>query len=405
MPLRALVVEDDPHKAEQTKQGLIDAGFDEVEIAESAIAAKKLLRDEFFHLAVLDIALPTRKGEQPEQKGGIALFKEVTERELYRQPQHFIGLTAHGDVFDEAVAQLRTDAWSVILYDRSSTEWLQQLQTKAGHIVASHAAEVEGSKFRHDIGVITALGDPELDAILALDWKWKVDPDASDATRYHLGTTAYKGTPRTVVTAKAPGMGMAQAAVLAAKLVLKYRPRCLVMCGICAGVRGEVNIGDVLAANPSWDYGSGKRSIKGGVSTFEPAPEPYKLSTRVRGLLEAIADDKALLNEIRNGFPGAKPASVLELRIGPVASGAAVLADETIIEVLKKQQNRKLIGIEMETYGVLAAGHEVSAPRPESLSIKGVSDYADSTKDDSYRHYAAYASARILRFLVEDSGL
>ncbi|WP_445219608.1 hypothetical protein ACKWRH_05310 [Bradyrhizobium sp. Pa8] len=82
-----------------------------------------------------------------------------------------------------------------------------------------------------------------------------------------------------------------------------------------------------------------------------------------------------------------------------------MLADEKIIESLKSQQNRKLLGIDMESYGVMAAGSEVSAPRPEALIIKGVSDFADSAKNDAYRHYAAYASAGILRLLVEHLGL
>ncbi|MCA6116907.1 response regulator [Bradyrhizobium sp. WSM 1738] len=406
MPLRALIVEDDSQKAEQAKQGLSEAGFDEIDLAENAIAAKKLLRDKFYHLVVLDIALPTRDGEEPDRRGGIALFNEVTARELYRQPRHFIGFTGYEDVFNEALSQLGAESWSVILYDRTSSEWLQQLQAKASHIIASQTAEEQGDEFLCDIGVVTALGDPELDAVLALKWDWKGDSDESDATRYHLGEASFKGKRRTIVAAKAPGMGMAQAAILSTKLILRYRPRCIVMCGICAGVKSaDVSIGDVLVANPSWDYGSGKRLIKAGVRTFEPAPQPYSLSTRVRGLVELLQDRSDLLNDLRNEFPGRKPDSVVRVRIGPVASGAAVLADERVIETLRSQQNRKLLGIDMESYGVMAAGSEASAPRPEALIIKGVSDFADSSKNDDFRHYAAHNSAGALRLLIEQFGL
>jgi nucleoside phosphorylase/CheY-like chemotaxis protein len=406
MPLKALIVEDDADKARQAEQGLREVGFSQIDLAGNGISAKKLLRDTFYHLVVLDIALPTREHEEPDRRGGIALFNEVTARELYKQPRHFIGLTAYEEIFDEALSQLGAEAWSVILYDRTSSEWLQQLQIKARHIVASQLAEEQGQHFLSDIGVVTALGDPELDAVLALDWSWKEEADSSDATKYHLGLTSYNGASRKIVAAKAPGMGMAQAAILATKMLLHYRPRCVVMCGICAGVKSsDVNLGDVLVANPSWDYGSGKRLVKAGVRTFEPAPQPFVLSTRIRGLVESLQDRSDLLHSLRGSFQGQKPDSTLRILIGPVASGAAVLADEKIIESLKSQQNRKLLGIDMESYGVMAAGSEVSAPRPEALIIKGVSDFADSAKNDAYRHYAAYTSASILRLLVEDFGL
>lgn len=349
--------------------------------------------------------MPAREGEEPDARGGIALFREVTARELYKQPRHFIGFTAFEDVFDEALSQLGEESWSVVLYDRTSTEWLQQLQAKARHIVASHIAEQQGEDFLSDVGVVTALGDPELDAVLGLNWSWQEEADSSDATKYHVGRTFFNGRRRKVIAAKAPGMGMAQAAILSTKLLLRYRPRCIVMCGICAGVKAEVNLGDVLVANPSWDYGSGKRLIKGGVRSFEPAPQPFVLSTRVRGLVESLQDRSDLLHNLWKEFQGGKPQNIVRVMIGPVASGAAVLADEAIIESLRSQQNRKLLGIDMESYGVMAAGAEVPAPRPEALIIKGVSDFADSAKNDAYRHFAAYNSAGILRLLIEQFGL
>jgi nucleoside phosphorylase len=66
------------------------------------------------------------------------------------------------------------------------------------------------------------------------------------------------------------------------------------------------------------------------------------------------------------------------------------------------QQHRKLLGIEMESYGVLAAAEESPRPQPIAFAIKSVCDFADLEKSDSFQHYAAYTSAEVLRRLVEE---
>jgi nucleoside phosphorylase len=83
-----------------------------------------------------------------------------------------------------------------------------------------------------------------------------------------------------------------------------------------------------------------------------------------------------------------------------VASGAAVLADrETLLAI--KQQHRKLLSVEMESYGVYAAAYESRIPQPLPISLKAICDFADENKDDSHQEYAAYTSAAVTRALVE----
>jgi nucleoside phosphorylase len=72
-----------------------------------------------------------------------------------------------------------------------------------------------------------------------------------------------------------------------------------------------------------------------------------------------------------------------------------VLADVASVSSIQ-QHSRKLVGIDMEAYGVMYAAYNSFEPAPLAFSIKTVSDYADSSKDDSFREYAAYASATLL---------
>jgi nucleoside phosphorylase len=88
------------------------------------------------------------------------------------------------------------------------------------------------------------------------------------------------------------------------------------------------------------------------------------------------------------------------MHLGPVASGASVVADPSFLEEVKLQ-HRKLLGVEMEAYGVLAAAEESPLPQPKAFSIKSVCDFGDENKNDQFQHYAAFTSASALKIFVE----
>jgi nucleoside phosphorylase len=190
-------------------------------------------------------------------------------------------------------------------------------------------------------------------------------------------------------------MGMPAAAVLTMKIINNFKPNYLVMAGITAGIKGQVNLGDILVADPSWDYGSGKIKDEEGEAVFYPDPQPIRLNPDIKELLTLISNNNSLLDEIKSKWPAEKPETSLKLHIGPVASGAAVLSHNSVIESIKKH-NRKLLGVEMESYGVLYAATHCPKPRPIVIAIKSVCDFADSEKNDNYQRYAAYTSSSIL---------
>ena len=94
---------------------------------------------------------------------------------------------------------------------------------------------------------------------------------------------------------------------------------------------------------------------------------------------------------IRQKWPGALPGVENKLYIGPLGAADQVIDDAS--RVLEIQQNwRKLIGIEMETYGVYRACHEAPEPKPRFVSFKAVCDFA-AEKSDSWQTYAAFVAA------------
>ena len=252
MPLSVLVVDDDSARAKSVSEALGKLPSQvEICIVSDVISAKRELRTNTFDLVIIDIALPLRVHEAADPRGGLDLLKEVLIRNVYHRPRHFVGLTAYPDIYENAAAEFGNELWSVIYYDRSSEEWLEQLLSKARHILVSETAQQQSLEYKCELCIVTALSDPELDSILRLNWGWKRLGPGTDATIYHEGQfTRLSGEQGRVIAARAPGMGMAAAAVLATKMAMQFRPRCLVMCGICAGQKSEVQLGDVIVANP-----------------------------------------------------------------------------------------------------------------------------------------------------------
>lgn len=396
-----LLVDDTQSKISSVISALEDIGVnkDLIKTAISATSAKKIMKEEHFDLLILDVALPLRDHGDPIPKGGLDLLDEIKERPFYRLPDHIIGLTAYQDIFESAGTQLGTELWLIVLFDPSSDSWVERIQSKIRHITRTKYETAKDNLV--DVAIVCALRDPELDALLALPWTWTQEDVAGDATIYHKAEFLRKnGTTGKLVACNAPNMGMSSAAILAVKVALHYRPKCLVMIGICAGSEGKVSLGDIIVANPTWDYGSGKFSIKDGKRVFEGAQYQMPLTTRVRGIAERLQSDHSSLNIIKESFPGQRPNTSLKFHIGPLASGSAVVADdETFREI--KEQHRKLLGIDMEAYGVMLAGEELPFTT-ETLVIKGVSDFANAKKDDNLRYYASYVSAQALRFMLEN---
>lgn len=401
--IKVLVVEDDGEKLRRVLtclQTVSACPAEAIDNVRDIIAAKRLLRERRYDLLILDMMVPPRPDEPPFRDAGLGLLDEILERDLYFVPRHIIGLTAHEDALTVAEPRFAADVLQVIYYDPTTTDWADRLRRALRRIVLTERGGETVPEYATQLCIITAIASPELEAVLALPWDWQTleiptDPTVYHRGRYRLGDSTYE-----VTAAAAPRMGMTAAAVLATKMALTFRPRYLAMVGILAGIRGKCEIGDILVADPSWDYESGKRTLNEGGSTFLAAPHQVGLDSFLRGKMLRMIQDQAVIDAIRRGWMGPQPATSLRMLIGPIASGAAVLEDSTVTENIK-QQHRKTIGVEMETYGVLAAAEEMPLPQPKAFSIKSVCDFADPTKNDDHQKYAAYTSASALRCLME----
>ena len=204
--------------------------------------------------------------------------------------------------------------------------------------------------------------------------------------------------------------------------------------GIAGGIwtpDTDVRLGDVVIATRTWDWRSGKLTQNGFVCTKYPERGSEFLGTQLGKFLyrrqrlgQLLRDEITRMQErsdeadIGWEFPGCKGDVLYEVEYGHVgdstcdecdrgharprrpradtlprvhdglvASGNAVLKDAAIRETLIKQ---RALAVEMEACGV---------PRT-FIVVRGISDYADSHKNDVWQPYAAATAASCARLLI-----
>jgi nucleoside phosphorylase len=251
--------------------------------------------------------------------------------------------------------------------------------------------------FDADIGIVCALEQPEFEAVQealggAKEWKEIGDTRYTHVYRETTLKTNVGKTLKVVATAST-SMGLTAAAIATTQLIMQFRPRIVAMIGIAAGTRsGNKEFGDVLIADPSVDYNSGKVVDMNGIREFLPDPYPIGINARLRSVLLKYASNKQVFVDIRKRWNGKLPPGANRLHVGPLGAADQVIDDHTrILEITKNW--RKLVGVEMETYAVYRACHESPDPKPRMVSFKAVCDFA-AEKTDSWQSYAAFFAAQ-----------
>jgi hypothetical protein len=125
------------------------------------------------------------------------------------------------------------------------------------------STETDSVDYLCDVGIVCALEQPEFSAVVAAaggDAAWRAIAEPRLAHVYRecdLITTS--GKTLKVIGTTSSSMGLTAASIVTTQLIMHFRPRVVLMIGIAAGTRdGKKQFGDVLVADPSIDYMSGK---------------------------------------------------------------------------------------------------------------------------------------------------
>lgn len=398
--LKILVIDDDPTRFSFFDQMVIGkfALDTDVEISTNARDALQNLEKKTYDVLIVDMAIPlTPWANETNRNGGVEVLQHLLEDETLIRPHYIIGLTAAVDDEPEVTNFFVDSPWVLMKIGASGIDWHSKLVNLIAHADNVKNAE-ESLEYGVDICVITALSDPEQSAIFATEIAWEDEPEYMDSNtiirRGKLSTAG--GHQLSVISGCSMRMGSVEAALLTSKLIVRYRPKILAMAGICAGMEGKVAYGDAILGSPVWDWTSSKwDKDENGNDRVLPSPHYLDCSREVVSRFRILGQDIGYLAQLRNKWPGSKPRDALSALVGPNASGPIVVADGTTLQNIKINQNRDVLGLEMEAYGVYAAALAAGLPRPVVLSIKSVCDFADPRKNDEMQRYASYTSAQI----------
>lgn len=392
--MRFLLVDDDQHKREAIAKFLASKGVDgeSLVVAEHAAAARLKLSESAFDVLLLDVLIPVRAGARPAGENSVELLRQIVEDGTSTAPQFIIGITADAKGTLDYAAEFKALVTQVVHFNAGDGVWQDMLTVVLQLLKRQEEAKRTND---YDVVVLDALRSPELENLLKV-WPVKLGAEKllCQNILHSTGTLELDGTTMRVACAHLSQMGPIASAHAAATLLTEFRPRMLVMTGICGGFSKEVSIGDLVIADKSWDWQAGKWADDGMLApSVDPRDGAADLVAYARTIGDAVklAHDRFVDHE--------KPENAPKLVAGPMVTGSSVVASKDVQEVFKGQ-HRKMAGIDMECYGMYyAASNHAGAP-VRTLCIKAVSDLADRAKADDHQQYCSYISAAAMLEVV-----
>jgi len=332
--LKIIVVEDNASKRDKIKK-LIESSIDipssNIEYANDIKSAKKLIYKKSYDFMILDLVLPLDNEDIPSPENGISFLNDIHTSPQIKPVTHIVGLTEFPEHMEQFKGNFENYVWQLIDYKAEEVNWQEKLKNLLFHLikVRSEFLQRDNLDYDYDIAILTALQNPELSQVLALDANWEEFRYGNDATKYYKGVFKNDNKSFKVVATSSPQMGMVASSTLCMKIIHNFRPRYIFMPGIAAGVKGEVNFGDILVADQTYDGTSGKITTKdSGEKGFSPNPTPLSLDADLKEKGRTYQSNTRYLFELKERWQGNKPETDLKIKIGPVVSVPYVIQNK-----------------------------------------------------------------------------
>jgi nucleoside phosphorylase len=260
----------------------------------------------------------------------------------------------------------------------------------------------------HKVFILTALGE-EFQAVRSHLKSIRHEMHPRTRTAYEIGYFVYKQTAWEVCLAEV-GKGNPNAAAETAVAIEYFKPSIALFVGIAGGIKKDVKIGDVVAAEKVYYYESGKDDEDG---LFKSRPV---VKEGTRGMVQAARKEARSnrwlkrLPKIQNR-PSAFRKRTPKVFVQPIAVGEKVVAaiDSSTYDTIHKRYN-DAHAVEMEGVGFLTATS--SFQTLEALVVRGISDLlankaaADAKGSHDWASMTASAFAfQVLSTFVSSNGL
>nr|WP_315224853.1 hypothetical protein [uncultured Flavobacterium sp.] len=294
---------------------------------------------------------------------------------------------------------------------------------------------MQSKNIEYEFGIITALYDDEFEEVKKY-FTWDNHEDIYlGSKRYWIGHLI--GFPDRKIVATIPyATGMVDSAIMATQMLEVFKPKFLIMSGVCGGKKGT-NFGDIVLAKSILTFQKGKVSNMGNadkspITLFDRNNKPvdynhvydengnqikitvenfevehdtiieFELQDSVQPELNRIIDQINISvkadSEIENKFKKDE----VKVHFDKIACSTMVINNKGYFEESIKTVDRKIVAVEMESYGIARACKFANFGNTKWIIFKSVMDNM-TNKDDQAKKFAAKTSALFLKHLVYDS--
>lgn len=308
---------------------------------------------------------------------------EIEREEIAHIKQHLksIGVAVEDDPIDEDEVDLSVRRLSSVQYTSPNVNGEEKAKMT-----------IEGPV---DIVIITAL-TKERDAVLR--HLQSVEETTVHSRTYYKsviqhenGKNSYKA-----VVLSLPNMGNTESAIATTQAITVWNPSQVILVGIAGGIKkGDSRfLGDVIVGEQIVGYELGRVTDGKTERRFQVLRPAFKLLEAARNL----QPDEWAFKATKPRPDGSSGRILPKVHFGVVASGEKVVADKDLTSELQSSWSQ-LVGVEMEGYGASLAAFEAETA-PGMLLVKGICDWADSSKNDEWQEYAADIAAAFVVALL-----
>ncbi len=251
--------------------------------------------------------------------------------------------------------------------------------------------------------VILTIVDVELRAILATlglsDQAREKLPNGTVVHRTTLASALPGRGPLRVVVACVASAGNPGAAALATQLAVTFRPKCMVLVGIAAGMRDKHRLGAVLIAERIVAYEPEALVARSdGTRERRRRPEVLDVPFAIRQDVVHYAIDTVMLERRLGDLGFALVESGVSDRMkrfevskgATIAAGEKLIRDAALLRTVREQIHDKVEAGDMESFGFAKACEQQDV---RWVVIRGISDFGDPEKADNAQPLAATAAS------------
>ena len=390
--MKLLLVEDNQSKRDNIIE-IIDREYNcriHIDMTDNLENAQLKIEENKYDLFILDLSIRSGKCEASIEYG-LKLYDQII-----KSTKNIIIYSSFNNLQStERKNQFNDDKISFIDYNTEGPDWEIEF-------IELIKPLINEDDLYFDVAIINALDDE-------FDWMQK----ASNTKWYDFlindvqySSTKIRNTNNeeiSVVAHSINKMGITYSSAVSTKILMMFQPKFLVMTGICAGLEGSVEKGDIIIPEYVFNYQEGDITETG----FTPAFKFKQLDTKISKLIRQTKD--SYIFDIKNEWEqkynnfGKMPAGTFRVHNEKqLGTGSAVVKDEVILNDIKKNNQKDIIGLDMEGYSIFVAAEILEELNTTPILIKAVQDFANKEKDKDYRFFSCFASARYFFRLCED---